>query len=65
MKMYLNMFSQKKMPSFKDVSSIPAQDIKDRAYNTSGYRIGEQPQAKIMISNEVKELIGVITKKYE
>lgn len=52
-------------PDIADISDIPAQAIKDRAYNTSGYRAGEQPQAKIMISNEVKQLIGEITKKYE
>jgi nicotinamide phosphoribosyltransferase len=49
----------------KNMTSIPAQAIKDRAYNSSGYRLNEVPQSKIMISNEIKKLIDEITKKHE
>jgi nicotinamide phosphoribosyltransferase len=56
---------QNTTPSMKDLSYIPAQAIKDRAYNTTGYRVGEKIQERIIISNEIKELINVITKKYE
>jgi nicotinamide phosphoribosyltransferase len=46
-------------PIMQDVLSIPAQAIKDRAYNT------DNKQKKIIISDEVQSLIAEIVKKYE
>lgn len=53
------------VPYMADITSIPAQAIKDRAYNTSGIRAGVKLQDKIAISAGTQALIDEIVAKYE